>query len=308
MDIVRYNHLNNYLKSKFGSRVLKVCIDGGFTCPNRDGRVGTGGCIFCSKMGAGDLIKYRQEEVLHSISSQISGFLNSYRGERADKFIAYFQNFTSTYDTLENLRAKYDCALNSSEKFVGLEVATRPDCIDDNVAEFLSSYQSKYYVCVELGLQTASDEIGSRINRCYTTTDFVKACKLLHKYDIPVVAHIMVGLPNETIEDILSTVDVINSCGCSGVKIHSTYILRDTMLEKMYRNGEYTPITQEYYVECVAKIINKLDKEIIIHRISGDPPREEFVAPNWVTHKKLVLNAIDKKLRELNIIQGGNVL
>lgn len=308
MDIVRYNHLNNYLKSKFGSRVLKVCIDGGFTCPNRDGRVGTGGCIFCSKMGAGDLIKYRQEEVLHSIFSQISGFLNSYRGERADKFIAYFQNFTSTYDTLDNLRAKYNCALNSSEKFVGLEVATRPDCIDDSVAKLLSSYQSNYYVCVELGLQTASDEIGRRINRCYTTTDFVKACNLLHNYDIPVVAHLMVGLPNETIEDILSTVDVINSCGCSGVKIHSTYILRDTMLEKMYRNGEYTPITQEYYVECVAKIINKLNKDIIIHRISGDPPREEFVAPDWVTHKKRVLNAIDRKLRELNIVQGGNVL
>lgn len=304
MDIVRYNHLNSYLKERFGSRVLKVCIDGGFTCPNRDGSRGTGGCIFCSKMGAGDLIKYRQNETLQSIRSQVTGFLNSYRGERAEKFIAYFQNFTNTYDSIPNLRLKYDTALNASGKFVGLEVATRPDCVDDKVAELLASYSDRYYVCVELGLQTANDDIGKTINRCYTTKDFEKACEILHRYNIPIVAHLMVGLPNESIQDILSTVKVINACKCSGIKIHSTYILKNTTFSQMYHDGEYTPITQEYYVDCVAKIIKNLNKDIIVHRISGDPPREELVAPAWVTHKKLVLNAIDKKLKEENIIQG----
>lgn len=304
MDIVRYNHLNSYLKEKFGSRVLKVCIDGGFTCPNRDGSRGTGGCIFCSKMGAGDLIKYRQNETLQSIRSQVTGFLNSYRGERAEKFIAYFQNFTNTYDSIPNLKLKYDTALNVSDKFVGLEVATRPDCLDDKVAELLASYSDRYYVCVELGLQTANDDIGKTINRCYTTKDFEKACEILHRYNIPIVAHLMVGLPNESIQDILSTVKVINACKCSGIKIHSTYILKNTTLSQMYLDGEYTPITQEYYVDCVAKIIKNLNKDIIVHRISGDPPKEELLAPTWVTHKKLVLNAIDRKLREENIIQG----
>lgn len=308
MDLVRYNHLNSHLKLKFGSRVLKVCIDGNFTCPNRDGRVGVGGCIFCSKMGAGDLIKYRQEETLRSIRSQVTGFLQSYRGERADKFIAYFQNFTSTYDTIENLKLKYDTALSSSDKFVGLEVATRPDAVDEDVTKLLASYQDKYYVCVELGFQTANDEIGRTINRCYTTSDFTHACEVLRKYDIPVVAHLMVGLPGETIEDILSTVDIINSCKCAGIKIHSTYILKDTALEKMYLRGDYKPIEQEYYVDCVAKIIARLDNTVIIHRISGDPPRDELVAPNWVLHKKLVLNAINRKLEEDNIIQGENSL
>lgn len=304
MDIVRYNHLNSYLKEKFGSRVLKVCIDGGFTCPNRDGSRGTGGCVFCSKMGAGDLIKYRQNETLQSIRSQVTGFLNSYRGERAEKFIAYFQNFTNTYDSILNLKLKYDTALNVSDKFVGLEVATRPDCVDDKVAELLASYSDRYYVCVELGLQTANDDIGKTINRCYTTKDFEKACEILHRYNIPIVAHLMVGLPNESIQDILSTVKVVNACKCSGIKIHSTYILKDTKLSQMYLDGEYNSITQEYYVDCVAKIIKNLNEDIIVHRISGDPPREELLAPTWVTHKKLVLNAIDRKLREENIIQG----
>lgn len=304
MDLVRYNHLNSYLKEKFGSRVLKVCIDGGFTCPNRDGRVGKGGCIFCSKLGSGDLIKYRREEALQSIRSQVTGFLNSYRGERAEKFIAYFQNFTNTYDTIPNLKLKYDTALDASEKFVGLEVATRPDCINDDVAKLLASYVDRYYVCVELGLQTANDEIGKSINRCYTTSDFIHACDILNRYNIPVVAHLMVGLPNEKVEDIMSTVEVINNCKCSGIKIHSTYILSGTPLEKLYLDGKYTPITQEYYVESVAKIIKNLRKDIIVHRISGDPPREELVSPEWVLHKKLVLNAIERKLKEENIIQG----
>lgn len=308
MEKVRYNHLNSYLKDKFGSRTLKVCVDGGFTCPNRDGKVATGGCIFCGADGAGDLIKYKTTCVEQSIVSQINGFLNSYRGERAEKFIVYFQSFTNTYDTIENLKKKYDTALASSDKFVGLEVATRPDCINEDVARLLSSYKDRYYVCVELGLQTANDEIGKLINRGYTTEDFANAVKTLKKYGIDVVAHIMVGLPNERVQDIENTIKFINSCGVNGVKLHSTYVMKNTRLEEMYLSGEYVPITQEFYVEMVAKTISNLNSNIIIHRINADPPKTELVAPLWVARKKLVINAINKSLNDFDIVQGDKKL
>ena len=230
MEKVRYNHLNSYLKDKFGSRTLKVCVDGGFTCPNRDGKVATGGCIFCGAEGAGDLIKYKTNCVEESIVSQIKGFLNSYRGERAEKFIVYFQSFSNTYDSIDNLEKKYSLALSTSDKFVGLEVATRPDCVDEDVARLLASYKDRFYVCVELGLQTSNDEIGRLINRGYTTEDFERAVAILKKYDIDVVAHIMVGLPTEKVEDIESSIKFINNCGVNGVKLHSTYIMKNTRL------------------------------------------------------------------------------
>ena len=304
MEKVRYNHLNSYLKDKFGSRTLNVCVDGGFTCPNRDGKVATGGCIFCGAEGAGDLIKYKTNCVEESIVSQIKGFLNSYRGERAEKFIVYFQSFSNTYDSIDNLEKKYSLALSTSDKFVGLEVATRPDCVDEDVARLLASYKDRFYVCVELGLQTANDEIGRLINRGYTTEDFERAVAILKKYDIDVVAHIMVGLPTEKVEDIESSINFINNCGVNGVKLHSTYIMKNTRLEEMYLNGEYEPITQDYYVDMVVKIISNLNSDIIVHRINSDPPKNELVAPLWVARKKIVLNAINKALNDLDIMQG----
>ena len=304
MEKIRYNHLNSYLKDKFGSRTLKVCIDGGFTCPNRDGKVATGGCLFCGSMGAGDLIKYRTDTILKSIESQVTGFLASYRGERAEKFIAYFQSFTNTYDTIENLKLKYDKALSSSEKFVALEVATRPDCINKEVVKLLASYKDKYFVCVELGLQTANDNIGKIVNRGYTTSDFVSAVKLLRQYDIDVVAHIMIGLPGEDDRDVADTISLVNECDVQGVKLHSTFVMKDTGLEKMFNAGEYLPIEEDYYVDMVAKAISNLDKKIIIHRITADPPKDKIVAPLWTTRKKLVMNAINRRLDELDIYQG----
>lgn len=304
MEIIRYNHLNSYLKSIFGERTLKICIDGGFTCPNRDGRVGLGGCIFCGSMGAGELIKYRQKDLMCSIVSQVNGFISSYRGERANKFIVYFQSFSNTYDTIENLKIRYDTALSCSDKIVGLAVATRPDCVDEDVARLLSSYASKYYVCVELGLQTANEDIGKTINRGYNNASFIRATSILNKYNIPVVAHLMVGLSNEEEQDILNTVKLINNCRCEGIKIHSTYVIRGTRLEEMYLKKEYTPIAQEYYVEMVGKIIAHLRPDIIIHRLNADPPKEMLLAPEWVTHKKLVINDINRHLAQNNITQG----
>lgn len=298
-NIIRYNRLNEYYKNKFGERTLKICIDAGFTCPNRDGTLSNCGCIFCSQDGSGDLIKYSAL----SISNQVQNFLNSYRGLRANKFIAYFQNFTNTYDSLENLKEKYDSAL-ISDKIVGLSFATRPDCITEDIAQLLASYSNNYSVSVELGLQTANDNIGQIINRCYTNSDFTNAITILRKYNIEVITHIMVGLPTESFNDIKNTVNFINSHDIQGLKVHSTYIVKNTVLANMYNNNEYTPITLDYYLDNLAYIITHINPQIIIHRISGDAPKNLLIAPEWNLHKKWILNGFEKKLKDENLWQG----
>lgn len=293
----RYNHLNKYLKNKFGERVLKICVDGGFTCPNRDGTKGKNGCIFCSERGSGEHL------CSESIEKQVKNHLSSYRGERANKFIVYFQNFSNTYDTIENLKKKYDEALCDS-KIVGLEIATRPDCVNEEIAKLLQQYTKKYYVVVELGLQTANDNIGKLLNRCYDSKDFENAVNVLSKYGIDVVAHIMVGLPDETLDDIAKTVCFLNSQKISGVKIHSTYVIKNTKLAEMYNIGKYKALTLDEYIDKTCYIISRLRKDIIIHRISGDAPKDMLIAPEWNRHKKWSMNGIEKRLKELDIWQG----
>lgn len=297
-NLERYNHLNKYLKSKFGERTLKICVDGNFTCPNRDGTLGKSGCIFCSEQGSGEHLKNKLP-----ISEQVKAFLNSYRGKRANKFIVYFQNFSNTYDTIKNLKQKYDSALIDS-RIVGISVATRPDCINEEIAKLLASYKNEYYVCVELGLQTSNNTTGKLINRCYSSEDFTNATKLLNKYNIDVVTHIMVGLPGETRKDLECTVQFLNEHNLQGLKIHSTYVVKNTVLEKMYLRGDYIPITLEAYLEDVVFIITHINPNIVIHRISGDAPKEALVAPSWNTHKKLVLNGLDRILKERDLYQS----
>ena len=294
----RYNHLNKYLKEKFGERTLKICIDGGFTCPNRDGTISTNGCIFCSQKGSGDLIKYNK-----NISKQVTDYFLSYRSERANKFIAYFQNFTNTYDSIPNLKSKYDSAL-IDDRIVGLEIATRPDCINEDICKLLKSYSDKYYVCVELGLQTSNDKTGDLINRGYSSNQFINAVKLLNRYNIDVVAHIMVGLPGESFDDVKSSVNFINNHNIQGIKIHSAYVIKNTVLADMYFNGDYTPITLDYYLSALTFIITHISPDIVIHRISGDAPKDLLIAPEWNLHKKWVLNGFDKILREDDLWQG----
>ncbi len=294
----RYKHLNKYLKEKFGERTLKICIDGGFTCPNRDGTISTGGCIFCSEKGSGELINYNE-----SISKQITQYFSSYRSERANKFIAYFQNFTNTYDTIENLKSKYDAALIDN-RIVGLEIATRPDCINEDIVKLLKSYTDRYYVCVELGLQTSSEDIGNLINRGYTNKQFTEAVSLLNKYNIDVVAHIMVGLPNENFDNVKDTINFINMHNIQGIKIHSTYVVKNTVLANMYFNGTYTPISLEYYLAALTYIITHISPDVVIHRISGDAPKDLLIVPEWNLHKKWILNGFDRILREQDLWQG----
>ena len=298
MEQNRYNKLNKYLKGKFGERTLKICVDGGFTCPNRDGTISTGGCIFCSERGSGEHIKS-----VNNISEQIQNYFKSYRAERANKFIVYFQNFTNTYDTIQNLKNKYDAALIDN-RIVGLSVATRPDCINEDVCKLLHSYLDKYYVCVELGLQTSNDKIGNIINRGYNSIQFTNAVNLLNKYNIDVVVHLMVGLPTETFDDIKNTVSFINNHKIQGIKIHSTYVVKETKLANLYQNNQYTPITLEYYLDCVTYILTHISPNIVVHRISGDAPKDLLLAPDWNLHKKWILNGLEKKLKEENLWQG----
>lgn len=298
MEQNRYNKLNKYLKGKFGERTLKICVDGGFTCPNRDGTISTGGCIFCSERGSGEHIKSA-----NNISEQIQNYFKTYRAERANKFIVYFQNFTNTYDTIQNLKNKYDAALIDS-RIVGLSVATRPDCINEDVCKLLHSYLDKYYVCVELGLQTSNDKIGNIINRGYNSIQFTNAVNLLNKYNIDVVVHLMVGLPTETFDDIKNTVSFINNHKIQGIKIHSTYVVKETKLANLYQNNQYTPITLEYYLDCVTYILTHISPNIVVHRISGDAPKDLLLAPDWNLHKKWILNGLEKKLKEENLWQG----
>lgn len=294
----RYNRVTEYYKDKFGERVLKICVDGSFTCPNRDGSKGTGGCIFCSNLGSGELIKKAP-----TITNQVENYLSSYKAQRANKFIVYFQNYTNTYDTIENLKSKYDSSL-IDDRIVGLSIATRPDMINEEIAKLISTYKEKYYVQVELGLQTSNDKTKDLLNLKYDNNDLEKSLAILNNYGIDTVLHIMCGLPYESFEDIKNTVEYLNKLQYTGLKIHSTYVVKDTVLEKMYKEGSYIPITEEDYLKDLEYIITHIPENIIIHRIVGDAPKDILVAPEWNLHKKRILNTFNKIMKDKNLYQG----
>ena len=304
----RINYVNEYWKEKYGERTLKIGIDGGFTCPNRDGTKGTTGCLFCSERGSGEHLSSL------SIKEQLEQYFQSYRSHRANSFILYFQNYSNTYDSIENLKMKYDTAIFTanhiikekypSKRIVGMNIATRPDCINEEICKLLSSYATHYDISVELGLQTANDTTRELLHCGYTTEDFQKANHLLHQYHISVISHIMVGLPNETHQDIINTVHFLNQQNVEGVKIHSTYIVKNTELEKQYQNKKYSPIELEEYLSELTYIITHLNPQIVIHRISGDAPKDLLVAPQWNAHKKWVLNRVVHDFHEKNYYQG----
>ena len=293
----RYNKLNEYLKKKYGERTLKICIDGGFTCPNRDGTAGSGGCIFCSTRGSGDHINPI------NIREQVINYFKSYRAERANKFIAYFQNYTNTYDSINKLKEKYKSAL-IDDRIVCLSVATRPDCINEEICKLLLSFKENVDVWVELGFQTSNDITGEFINRGYNSATFSKALDLLNKYNIETIVHIMIGLPNETHENLKETINFLNRHDFQGIKIHSTYIVQGTILAKLFCDGKYNPMTLDYYIEEACYVLTHINPEIVIHKISGDAPKDLLIAPDWNKHKKVILNGIDKYLKENNLYQG----
>ena len=290
-----YNNLSSYLKGKYGQRLKKICIDGHFTCPNRDGRCGVGGCIFCGERGAGEHIKERI-----TIREQVEAALNNAPDSH---FIAYFQNFTNTYADIETLKARYDDAL-FDERIKILAIGTRPDCISEEVAELIASYKDRRDVWVELGLQTSSDATAELINRGYKSEVFTEAVRILNKYEIPVVAHIMIGLPGESDSDIHRTVDFLSTHKLFGLKIHSVYVMKGTRLARLFDEGKYTPVTLDDYVRLATYVITHVSPEIILHRITGDCPRDMLVAPLWNENKNTVISAIQTKLKQGGLYQG----
>ena len=292
--------LNDFLKEKFNEKIYKVSLDGGFTCPNRDGKVSRGGCIFCSENGSGDFTATKLKSIHAQIEEQIELVSKKYKG---DKYIAYFQNFTNTYAEVSYLRKIYEEAL-SHEKIVGLAIATRPDCLGDDVLELLAELNKKTFLWVELGLQTLNDYVAKYFNRAYETEIYKEASEKLNRLNIKFVTHIIIGLAKEENDDYLKTAIFAQNCGTWGIKLHLMYVVKNTPLEKLYLNGALKVNTKEEYVEKVVNVLENISSEIVVHRLTGDGDRETLVAPLWSIKKIDVLNSIHKELKRRNTYQG----
>lgn len=296
----RYNSLNCFLRGKFNTKVFKISLDGGFSCPNRDGKISRGGCVFCSERGSGDFAGDRVKSITDQFVD-IKTMMN--KKWKNGKYIAYFQAYTNTYDSVENLKNKYEEAL-SQEDVVALAIATRPDCLDESVVEILDNMNKRVYTWVELGLQTSKNETAEVINRGYKLSVFEKAVKDLRKKNIDVVVHIIFGLPSETKEDMLNSIKYISKQDIQGVKIHLLHLMKDTPLMKLYNEDKLNFMSQDEYTDLVCEAISLIPQNIVIHRITGDAPRDLLVEPKWSLKKWEVLNEIDEKLRIKEIYQG----
>ena len=304
MDNKPYRSLNVYYRELFGRKAAKISLDGGFTCPNRDGTRGTGGCLFCSAGGSGDFA----EHASLSITEQI----HRGKGQTSDKwkdaaYIAYFQAFTNTYAPAEELRRKYEEAL-SCEGIEGLSIATRADCLPADVLELLGEINQKTKLWVELGLQTANEKTARLIRRGYDNSVFATAVSELTKRNIPIIVHIIIGLPEETEEDLLATIRYLNTLPIQGIKLQLLHVLSDSDLAQLYLDGGYTPLTKEAYIALIGSCIAHLREDIVIHRLTGDGDKNTLLAPLWSLHKRDVLNSIHRYLKEKNIRQGAKLV
>ena len=300
MPDLPYNDLASHLRAAFGRRVQKISLDAGLGCPNRDGVTGSGGCIYCNARGSGT----GAAAAGLSIADQLAAAKERIRKRYGTVgFIAYFQSYSNTYAPVERLRALYDQALADPD-VLGLAVGTRPDCVPDEVLDLLADYRDRTYLWIEYGLQSANDSTLAAINRGHDVAAFDDALGRTRARDIPVVAHIMLGLPGETPADMLATARFLAARDIQGVKPHLTYVVRGTPLHRMHERGEYTPLTREEYVDAVCDLIARLPRQVVIHRLTGDPHPDELVAPLWALEKNRNLEAIRTALRERGIRQG----
>lgn len=291
---MEYYSLNQYLRDTFGQKVYKIAIDGGFTCPNRDGTLDTRGCIFCSGAGSGEFAQDRME----SIALQIAKAKEKVAGKiKEGKYIAYFQAFTNTYAPVSRLRKLYEEAM-AQEDIVALSIATRPDCLSPEVMRLLMECNQKMPVWVELGLQTIHEDTAQYIRRGYALSVFDDAVKRLQEAGISVIVHVILGLPGESREDMLASVDYVGKSGVSGIKLQLLHVIRGTDLEKEYQQGKFPVLELEEYVQLVADCIALLPKDMVIHRMTGDGDKRTLVAPMWSADKKKVLNRLNQVIRE----------
>lgn len=304
MNNERFYKLNTYLKEKFNEKIYKVSLDGGFTCPNRDGKISNKGCLFCSDVGSGEFAGNRKKTITEQIDEQLE-FIKS--KVKDGKVIAYFQNFTNTYGNVEYLRKIYYEAL-SHERVIGIAIATRPDCLSDEIIELLNEINKKYFLWIELGLQTVNDDIANIINRGYKTEVYRDITKKLNEKNIKFVTHMIIGLPNEKKEDLYNTVKLINDVHSWGIKIHLLYILKNSNLLRYYEKNPFKVYDKDEYENTIVELLNILSPEIVIHRLTGDAKKDELFAPLWSTNKRGILNSIEKKLKATNSYQGKNFL
>lgn len=287
---MEYYSFNRYLRERFGCKVYKISINGGFTCPNRDGTLGTRGCIFCSAGGSGDFA----EDPRLSVTQQIEkGKARVQNKIKSGQYIAYFQAFTNTYAPVEVLRKKFTEAIEHPD-IVMLSVATRPDCLPDDVIDLLAQLNTIKPVSVELGLQTIHQKSADYIRRGYDLSCFDNAVCRLKEAGLEVVCHIILGLPGESKSDMLQSVDYACKSGINGIKLQLLHVLKNTDLEKEYRAGKFKTLTFEEYLDIIKSCVEIIPKEIVIHRLTGDGAKKDLIAPLWSADKKRVLNAISK--------------
>ena len=296
----RYNDFNSYLRSLFGCRVQKITVDAGLSCPNRDGTVSTGGCIFCNARGSGTGAFSRGLTITDQVA-QGKKFLA--RRYKAKKFLVYFQSFSNTYAPVDKLQTLYDEALDD-EDVVGLSIGTRPDCVDRPVLELLQGYAGRRLIWIEYGLQSASDKTLEFINRGHDVRSFENAVKATSNRGIKICAHVIIGLPGETRKDILNTAGAISDLGIDGVKLHLLYVVKGTPLEALYRKGDYRCLEQQEYVDLVCDFLEHIPPQMVIQRLTGDPHPEELAAPQWSRRKTDTLRIINETLEKRNSWQG----
>lgn len=290
---MKYTTLNNYLKERFGEKVYKIALNGGFTCPNRDGSIDTRGCIFCSKGGSGDFAENPDLTITEQIEN---GKKRLEKKIKNGKYIAYFQAFTNTYAPVERLRTIYEEAINHPD-IVALSIGTRPDCLGDDVLALLDELNKIKPIFVELGLQTINENTAKYIRRGYTLEVYDKAVADLHKIGINVVTHIILGLPNESKEDMLNSVKY--ACKVTdGIKLQLLHILKGTDLAKDYEQGKFEVLTLEQYTEIIKECVQIIPENVVIHRLTGDGAKKDLIAPLWSADKKTVLNTINRALKD----------
>lgn len=302
----RYNTVNEFYRKTFNSKVFKIPLNGNFTCPNRDGTLSYKGCIFCSEKGSGDFAG----DPTHSLQNQFKEVKEIMLRKWPDgKFIAYFQANTNTYGPLEKIKRLFEASLLLDDNIVGLSIATRPDCLSEEIIDYLSDLNNRTYLTVELGLQSIHEKTLEFINRGHDLQCFVDACKKLREKNINVIVHIINGLPQETKRDMLETAAFLNDLDIQGVKIHMLFIQKHTALANAYMKKPFPLLSLESYVDIVVSQLELLNDSIIIHRITGDAPRESLIAPLWTLKKFVVSNEIDKQMRKKDTYQGvkGNL-
>ena len=289
-----YTSLNSYLRDTFGCKVYKIALNGGFTCPNRDGTKGDRGCIFCSKGGSGE---FAGDPSL-SINEQIEQGKKLVQEKNKDgRYIAYFQAFTGTYAPVSRLRELYEEAISHPD-IVAISIATRPDCLPEDVLELLDEMNRIKPVWVELGLQTIHEKTAEYIRRGYPLSEYDRAVAELKKRDITVITHVILGLPGETKENILETVSYVVKCGIDGIKLQLLHILEGTDLADAYRRGEVQVLGFEEYIQLVKECVRRIPPEIVIHRLTGDGDKKLLLAPEWSANKKMVINRLRQELSE----------